>query len=283
MGLPTVVTLHELVELANLRTLNAPGGPLAPLGARLLTNITTQADVVCLTMQRYADWLSRRRVDCVHIPLGAYHEPALLDEPQTPELLFFGMLAPFKGLELLLEAFGPLCAEYPGLRLTVAGAEHPRFPNYAGRLRERFQTMPGVNWLGRVDEEDVIDLFRNAQIVVLPYAASTGSSSVLYQSATWARAVVASDLNETRAVSIENDLQVQFFENGSVESLRRAIRILLDSPRRRRAQAEHNFGSIEQARPEETCRLYIQAFNRALEKHRSPTRILVPPATTRPA
>ena len=36
---PTVVTLHEVVELADLRALNAPGGPFASLGARLLTRI----------------------------------------------------------------------------------------------------------------------------------------------------------------------------------------------------------------------------------------------------
>jgi glycosyltransferase involved in cell wall biosynthesis len=283
MGLPTVVTLHELVELANLRTLNAPGGPFAPWGARLLTNITTQADVVCLTMQHYADWLSARRVDCVHIPLGAYHEPALLDEARTPELLFFGMLAPFKGLDLLLEAFTALRAEYPGLRLTVAGAEHPRFPNYARRVKERFDGLPGLQWLGRVDEADVLGLFRSAQIVVLPYAASTGSSSVLYQAATWGRPVVASDLNEIRALAGENDLQVEFFRNGEAGSLQGALRSLLAAPERRRAQAVHNFRSIQGARPEETCRRYLQAFNRALEKHRSPARILVPPARTKPA
>src|SRR5690349_2485516 len=77
---PTVVTLHELVELADLRALNAPGGALAPLGARLLTRIATQADVICLTMQHYADWLHSRGVDCAHIPIGAYHEPELLEE-----------------------------------------------------------------------------------------------------------------------------------------------------------------------------------------------------------
>lgn len=68
---PTVVTLHEVVELADLHALNAPGGSLAPLGARLLTSIATQADVVCLTMQHYADWLSARGVECTHIPIGA--------------------------------------------------------------------------------------------------------------------------------------------------------------------------------------------------------------------
>src|SRR5688572_18687034 len=46
IGYPTVVTLHELAAFADLRALNVPGGVLAPLGARLLTEIATQADVV---------------------------------------------------------------------------------------------------------------------------------------------------------------------------------------------------------------------------------------------
>src|SRR5688572_30748195 len=44
-GFPTIVTLHELAELADLRALNAPGGPFARYGARLLTEIATRADV----------------------------------------------------------------------------------------------------------------------------------------------------------------------------------------------------------------------------------------------
>ncbi len=51
LGFPTVVTLHELVELADLTALNAPGGPLARFGARILTRLATKADVVCLTLR----------------------------------------------------------------------------------------------------------------------------------------------------------------------------------------------------------------------------------------
>ena len=193
---PTVATLHELVELADLRTLNAPGGVFAPLGARLLTRIATQADVVCLTMQHYADWLSERGIDCIHIPIGAYNEPELLEESSSCELLFFTTLAPYKGLELLIKAFACLQAEYPHLRLTIAGAAHARFPDYERQLKACFSGIDGIRWLGQVSEDEVKGLFQRAQIVVLPYTASTGSSSVLYQAATWGRAVVASGLNE---------------------------------------------------------------------------------------
>jgi glycosyltransferase involved in cell wall biosynthesis len=270
---PTVVTLHELVELADLRALNAPGGSLAPLGARLLTSITTRADVVCLTMQHYADRLSARGVDSRYIPIGAYHEPELLNETDSQDLLFFTTLAPYKGLELLLEAFAVLCAEYPHLHLTIAGATHTRFPNYPHELKMRFNGTQGIQWLGQVPEDNVKDIFRRAQIIVLPYTASTGSSSVLYQAATWGRAVVASDLNEIRKLTLENNLQVQFFENNNLESLCNSIRALLNSPALRRAQSEHNFNSIQGIRPKETCQRYIAAFNRALEKRESTKRI----------
>ena len=270
---PTVVTLHELVELADLRALNAPGGSLAPLGARLLTNLATQADVVCLTMQHYADWLSARGVECAHIPIGAYHEPELLNETDTCDLLFFTTLAPYKGLALLIEAFTRLRSEYPHLRLTIAGTAHARFPDYGQDLRTRFNGAHGIQWLGQVSEDDVKDLFRRTKIVILPYTASTGSSSVLYQAATWGRAVVASDLHEIRKLTIENNLQVEFFESNSVEKLCNSIRLLLNSPSHRQALARHNFNSIQHLRPKATCHRYVQAFNRALEKRQSTKRI----------
>jgi glycosyltransferase involved in cell wall biosynthesis len=272
-SIPTVVTLHELIELADLRALNAPGGMLAPLGARLLTYIATQADVVCLTMRHYANWLAARGVDCAHIPIGAYHEPELLNETDSPELLFFTTLAPFKGLELLIEAFTRLRNEVSGLRLTIAGTAHTRFPDYADALRDRFGSATGIRWLGQVSEVDVKDLFRRAQVVVLPYTASTGSSSVLYQAATWGRAVVASDLSEIRKLTAENNLQLQFFKNGDLESLYDSLRLLLHSSSLRRGQAQHNFRSIQSLRPKATCYRYVKAFNHALEKRRSAKRI----------
>lgn len=273
MGIPTAVTLHELVELADLRALNAPGGPFAGLGARLLTSVTTQADIVCLTMEHYADWLARRQVDCVYIPIGAYHEPELLAESDSQQILFFTTLAPYKGLELLLEAFPRLRQDYPQLRLVIAGVEHTRFPEYGRHLQSRFNGTDGVRWVGSVDEDNVRELFRAARIVVLPYTASTGSSSVLYQAATWGRAVVASDVDEIRTLTDENSLRVEFFQNGNADSLCQALRSLLDSSTRRRSQAEHNLSAMQRARPAETCRRYIHAFNLALEKHKSSKRI----------
>jgi glycosyltransferase involved in cell wall biosynthesis len=278
MGYPTVVTFHEMVELSDFHMLKAPGGPFAPLGARLITNIATKADVVCLTLQKHIDWFVKQhpQVDCTHIPLGAYHEPILMDENGNTELLLFNMLAPFKGVELLLEAFPLLRSEFPHLQLTIAGVEHPRFPGYAKSLQNHFLNLEGVRWLGKIPDEDVIELFRSAQIIVLPYKASTGASSILNQAAAYGRAIVASDLSELRALAQEGKFQIEFFENGNVGSLRNAIRDLLLSPEKRRMQVQRNFKAIQSARIEITCHRYLQAFNHALEKRKSRKRISIP-------
>lgn len=280
-NIPTVVTLHEPVELADLQALSAPGGPFAVHGARLLTRLGLQADVVCLTMRHYADWLAKRQPNLryMHIPIGAYHNPELLPDSNSQELLFFTTLAPFKGLEVLLEAFRALKVEYPHLQLTIAGVEHPRFPGYAQRLREKFNELSDVHWAGQIPEEHVCDLFQQAQIVALPYNASTGSSSVLYQAAMWGRSIVTSDLAETQNVVRESELEVTYFERGNVTSLIHALKTQLDSPALRQAQIRHNFSAIQRNRPEETCRAYLQAFNIALETHRSPKRIAIPSAS----
>lgn len=99
---------------------------------------------------------------------------------------------------------------------------------------------------------------------------------MIYQSAMWGRALVASDLQETQSVAGESGLKVEFFKNQDVDGLAQAIQCLLDSPVRRKDQVNHNYTAIQSTRPEETTRLYIQAFNQALATHNKPERIPVP-------
>jgi glycosyltransferase involved in cell wall biosynthesis len=276
--LPTVVTLHELPELADLRALRAPGGFLARYGARLLTDIATHGDVTCLTARHYADWLAKRRVaaSLVHIPLGAYGRPDPLPEAGSAELLLFTTLAPYKGVELLLQAFQTLQASHPNLRLTIAGAEHARFPGYMNQLRKLHRNLDGVRWVGQVPESEIRSLFERAQLVVLPYLASTGSSSVMWQAARYGRALVVAGLEDIRSTVNEAGLEVAFFKPGDADSLVQAIGNMLQFPAARRAQIQANLAATRRHRPEDTCQAYLRAFNLALETRRSPKRIPLP-------
>lgn len=80
-------------------------------------------------------------------------------------LLFFGRIQPYKGLDMLLEAMPIIREECPDAQLTVAGSG-----TVVGR------PSVGINWVtGWIREEDVEDLFAEADIVVLPYREATQS------------------------------------------------------------------------------------------------------------
>ncbi|HEX7975090.1 MAG TPA: glycosyltransferase [Anaerolineales bacterium] len=277
-GLPSVVTLHEIAAQTDLHQLDVPGGRLAPLGARLITSTSTRCDVLCVTLRRQANWLRSRypRLHLIHIPLGGYHPPKLLGRSDGQELLIFATFAPFKGLELLLTAFGRLQKRYPALRLTIAGAEHPRFPGYVEQVRRSYGDQPTVRWMGGIPEAELVDLFGRSSIVVLPYTATTGSSSVLYRAAAWGRPVVSSDLPELRAAASEAGLQVEFFRSGDPDSLAQSLDCLLSNPERGLAQARQNIAAVARTTPDETAHAYLRAFNIALEAHHQGAHIALP-------
>jgi glycosyltransferase involved in cell wall biosynthesis len=92
-------------------------------------------------------------------------------------VLCFGFLAPYKGIELALEA---TALAGPGVELVVAGGEHPRLveagDRYADELRARG---PHARFTGRVPEEQVATWFAAADVALFPYPRPFASSGPL--------------------------------------------------------------------------------------------------------
>ena len=122
-------------------------------------------------------------------------------------------------------------------------------------------------------EDAVPGLFHSARIVVLPYQASTGSSSVMMQSASWGRCIVASDIIETRTAASESGLELSFYPPGDIAALTEVLKSHLNTPELRQKQIQGNFTVIQRYLPEATCRAYLEAFNLSLENHRHPKRL----------
>lgn len=92
------------------------------------------------------------------------------DDRQAPVVLFFGLLRPYKGLDVLLAAWRELTGEAfarPAPRLWVVG--RPRMP-----IEElRSQAPPGVRFLPRfVSDPELAACFARASVVVLPYTST---------------------------------------------------------------------------------------------------------------
>lgn len=138
--------------------------------------------------------------------LGAGHPPihvtphGIWDVDQAPEkqkpgspprLLFFGILRENKGLSILLDAMESL----PGYSLTIAG--RPESADQAQEIRRKLQAFPSgqVEFIDRfVSDEETVQLFDSADLVVLPYTAFNAQSGVLHMAMAHGRPVVASEV-----------------------------------------------------------------------------------------
>lgn len=113
--------------------------------------------------------------------------PPELAEVRDPVVLFFGLLRPYKGIEVLLEAWRGLA----GAELWIVG--RPRMA--LEPLRDK--APPGVRFVPRfVADTELPAYFRRADLVVLPYLRTErlDFSGVLATAMAFGRPVVASDI-----------------------------------------------------------------------------------------
>jgi glycosyltransferase involved in cell wall biosynthesis len=111
--------------------------------------------------------------------------PAELEGAEGPVILFFGLLRPYKGIDVLLRAF----RQMQGAELWVVG--NPRME--VEPLRRRAAEASGrVRFLTRfVDEAEIPAIFRRADVVVLPYR-DAEHSGVLYTGLAFGKPMVLS-------------------------------------------------------------------------------------------
>jgi glycosyltransferase involved in cell wall biosynthesis len=111
--------------------------------------------------------------------------PDELARVEAPVILFFGLLRPYKGIELLLEAFRSV----RGAELWIVGM--PRMP--LEPLRRQAERAPGrVRFVPRfVADPEIPAYFRRADIVVLPYRDGE-HSGVLYTALAFGKPLVLS-------------------------------------------------------------------------------------------
>jgi glycosyltransferase involved in cell wall biosynthesis len=113
--------------------------------------------------------------------------PAELERVRAPVVLFFGLLRPYKGLEVLLEAWRGI----DGAELWIAG-----WPRMAlDPLRAL--ASPSVRFFPRfLEDSELPAYFRRADVVVLPYTRTErfDFSGVLATALAFGRPIVASDI-----------------------------------------------------------------------------------------
>ncbi len=99
-------------------------------------------------------------------------------DPQRMVVLCFGFLAPYKGLETVLEAAELARNEFD---LVIAGGEHPRLAvggdRYYAELQQRFGHV--ARFTGPVPDQQVADYFASADVAAFMYPRPFSSSGAL--------------------------------------------------------------------------------------------------------
>ena len=165
------------------------------------------------------------------IPHGAFdylthleHEeplPAELAAAEGPVVLFFGLLRPYKGLDVLVEAWRGI----GGAELWIVGL--PRMP--LGPLRRR--ATPGIRFVpGFVAEKQLPALFRRADLVVLPYR-EIDQSGVLFTALAFGKPLLLSAVGGFPEVAETG--AAELVAPGDHAALHIALKRLLADPGRR--------------------------------------------------
>ncbi len=107
------------------------------------------------------------------------------------KLLFFGVISPYKGVDVLLQALEHL----PDFSLVIAGESVD--PAYTARLHELAAGLPPGRVVIKdrfIAENEIAPLFAESTLVVLPYTRFTSQSGVLHDAVAYGVPVVGTDV-----------------------------------------------------------------------------------------
>ena len=229
-GVPLVYTLHDPLPEGG-RALSRERALLGRMDA-----VVTHTEQGARSLRERAGYDHER----VHvIPHGAFDYltrlpqerplPDELREVEGPVVLCFGLIRPYKGIDVLLQAF----REVEGAELWIVG----RAMMPLGPLRELADRCPGtVRFLPRfITDPEIPAFFRRADVVVLPYRRSE-QSGVLYTALAFGRPLVASAVGGFPEVGERGAARI--VPPGDPRELAVALRELLGDPGARRALTE---------------------------------------------
>lgn len=152
--------------------------------------------------------------------------------PETVAVLCFGLIRPYKGVDVLLEAVARLPRELPIVLLLVGEPWGGLGEGLRKRLCRADLVGRVVARLGWVPESEVTDWFAAADAAVLPYLSATGSA-VAAQALGWGLPIVASAVGGLTDV-VHDDVNGVLVPPENPDALASALARLVDEGLRSR-------------------------------------------------
>ena len=277
-GFPTMVLLHNIMETVDLKSAGYADRPWMERIMRLAGGVATRAllgaDRVAVTIPKYVEILRQKygAPNVLLAPHGAFEdnfpEPDFDLPPGPRQIMAFGKFGTYKKVEMLLDALRILEAQgQRDLEVVIAGTDSPNAAGYLAGVQAQYADLPNVRFTGYVAEEDVPRIFGEAAVVVFPYTSTTGSSGVLHQAGSYARAVVLPHIGDLAEIVTEEGYVGEFFDPDDPETLARAIAAILDSPERRQELGMRNYLAARGLPIADVVDWYLLHFEAIIAEH----------------
>jgi glycosyltransferase involved in cell wall biosynthesis len=241
VSMPVIVTLHTILEKPN------------PDQRRVMEGLLRRASRVVVMAERGREILERvygaSGRSIVMIPHGVPDREFV--DPNTLKARFgwegrdvvltFGLLAPGKGIEVMINALPAIVEQNPNVLYAVLGATHPNLVAHEGeKYRDKLKALALDNGVGRniefidafLEHDELIDYLQAADIYATPYLnpAQITSGTLSYAVGVGKAVVSTPYVHATEILADGHGVLVDF---GDSAAFAREINALLGSERNR--------------------------------------------------
>ena len=264
---PIVSTIHEPRPILHTVLKSVLLNPIQEANCKLIMKLS---DKVIVHGENHRQYLLAKRIPNHKIrisPLGAFSSFAPLrnDEVKTqPEnILFFGRISPYKGIEYLIEAGKLIKQQFSEVNITIAGEGD--FDKYKG-LIEGDSHFTICNRF--IPDNEVATLFQRASIVVLPYIDGS-QSGIISIAGTFKKPVVATDVGNF-AEMVEHGKTGFLVPPKDANALAEAIIELLNNDKLRQEMGENAYRVLsDKFSWDKVARKTLQVYQEAIEARKS--------------
>lgn len=251
-----IVYMHNFLETEHPEELGYEGRYWGKVFAGLLERLLSRTcDVVAplesqITTLKKLKGMKLRQVFVPYVEALPESPPSngiREDLPQSGDLriLLFGFWGPQKDLETPLSCLSKLVEDGHPIKVVIAGSLNPNFLAEGSKMLQQTTASFGDKFEVELNVpfSRVPHLFRDSDILILPYNSTGGYSGVLNVAAYYGLKVIAYDLDKLRETAALCGADVTFVLPHDRERLRAAILALMydttfrSRPRRRESQA----------------------------------------------
>ena len=241
VSIPVIVTLHTILEKPSADQRRVMDGLL-----RRCARVIVMAERGREILERVYGAGGRNIVMIPHgVPDRAFVEPASLKSrfgwEERKVVLTFGLLAPGKGIEVMIEALPAIVAQNPNVLYAVLGATHPNLVKHEGeKYRDGLKALAvelgvdaNIEFIDAfLEHDELIDYLQAADIYATPYLnpAQITSGTLSYAVGVGKAVVSTPYVHATEILGDGHGVLVDF---GDSAAFAREINALLGSDRNR--------------------------------------------------